>query len=138
MRNWLWGMLKMDGLVEAIGKMGSSMDPVTQSSPGRKKLACDPSWKTVGSFRRNYLGENHKEVNGMWDFKFPYFNQLELVYGRDRATGGVSEGFGEAIRNMESQQNVESGGENLGGYHVSLSDDEGTDVKFMSKETQSS
>ncbi|GKG35885.1 hypothetical protein Tco_0441039 [Tanacetum coccineum] len=39
------------------------------------------------------------------------------------------------IRNMESQQNVESGGENLGGYHVSLSDDEGTDVEFMSKET---
>ncbi|GJW25080.1 hypothetical protein Tco_0038891 [Tanacetum coccineum] len=54
-----------------------------------------------------------------------------------KATGGVAEGFGDAIRNIEFQQNVESRGENLGDYHVSLSDDEGNDVEFMSKETQS-
>nr|GFA89631.1 hypothetical protein [Tanacetum cinerariifolium] len=38
---------------------------------------------------------------------------------------------------MEFQQNVKSGTENLGDYHVSLSDDEGNDVEFKSKETQS-
>nr|GFC33093.1 hypothetical protein [Tanacetum cinerariifolium] len=38
---------------------------------------------------------------------------------------------------MEFQQNVESGRENLGDYHVSLSDDERNDVEFKSKETQS-
>nr|GEZ04550.1 hypothetical protein [Tanacetum cinerariifolium] len=37
----------------------------------------------------------------------------------------------------EYEQNVESGRENLGDYHVSLSDDEGNDVEFKSKETQS-
>nr|GFC13830.1 myb/SANT-like domain-containing protein [Tanacetum cinerariifolium] len=48
---------------------------------------------------------NHKDANGLWDFPFPYFNQLELVYRRDRATGTVFEGFKDAIHNMENEQN---------------------------------
>ncbi|GKA18582.1 hypothetical protein Tco_0698497 [Tanacetum coccineum] len=48
---------------------------------------------------------------------------------RDRAMGGVVEGFGDAIRNMENGKNVESGGENIGEYFVSLSDDEADDVQ---------
>ncbi|GJV82221.1 hypothetical protein Tco_1518091 [Tanacetum coccineum] len=73
----------------------------------------------------------------MWDSKFPFFNQLELVYGRDKATGGVVEGFGDDIRNMENGKNVEIGGENIGEYFVSLSDDEADDVVKKRKSSSS-
>ncbi|GJV60516.1 hypothetical protein Tco_1466616 [Tanacetum coccineum] len=66
---------------------------------------------------------SHKEANGLWDFKFPCLDQLELVYGRDRATGATAEGYMDAIHNMEVEQNVESG-ENFGDYFVSLTHDE--------------
>ncbi|GJS84227.1 hypothetical protein Tco_0750768 [Tanacetum coccineum] len=114
------------------------MDHTTQSSPisgdaqlwhqtqllieALQDMASDPSWKTDGGFRSNYLCEakfhvnndmlkysecqwnnvekmvacekdwydgyckTHKEGKGMWDSKFPFFNELELVYGKDRAT----------------------------------------------------
>nr|GFC43603.1 hypothetical protein [Tanacetum cinerariifolium] len=54
-------------------------------------MASDLSWKTDGGFRSNYLGERHKEAKGLWDVSLSYFNQLELVYGIDRATGVVAE-----------------------------------------------
>ncbi|PWA73222.1 myb/SANT-like domain-containing protein [Artemisia annua] len=94
-----------------------------------KKIACERDWYV------KYC-ENHKEANGLWDFPFPYFNQLELVYGRDRATGTVVEGFKDAIHNMENEQNSESGGDNIGGFHIPLSDDEEFDVQHMSQTTQ--
>ncbi|GKA87776.1 hypothetical protein Tco_0809540 [Tanacetum coccineum] len=50
------------------------------------------------------------EANGLWEFPFPYFKQLELVYERDRATSAVVEGFKDAIHNMKNEQNGESGG----------------------------
>ncbi|GJX87510.1 hypothetical protein Tco_0339524 [Tanacetum coccineum] len=49
-------------------------------------MACDPPWKTDGCFRSNYLCETHKEAKETWDLKFTLFNELELVYERDRAT----------------------------------------------------
>ncbi|PWA81737.1 myb/SANT-like domain-containing protein [Artemisia annua] len=158
-------------------------------------MACDPSWKTTGSFRSNYLCEvhrrilikmptfsklvsphieskvkwlkakfhvinemlkyngcqwndvekkvvcerewyidyskTHKEAKGMWDFKFPFFNELALVYGKDRAIGGVVEGFGDAIHNMEAERNDETRGENVGEYFVSLSDHERDDAQTI-------
>ncbi|GJS82541.1 hypothetical protein Tco_0749082, partial [Tanacetum coccineum] len=36
-----------------------------------------------------------------------------LVITRDRATGLVAEGYGDAIYNLEVEQNIESGGENI-------------------------
>ncbi|KAG6478269.1 hypothetical protein ZIOFF_061704 [Zingiber officinale] len=57
--------------------------------------------------------KTHKEAKGMWDFKFPYLNQLELVYGRDRAIGAIVQGYVDAIYNLEVDQNDESGCENL-------------------------
>nr|GEU60503.1 hypothetical protein [Tanacetum cinerariifolium] len=91
-------------------------------------IACERDWYV------NYC-ENHKEASGSWVFPFPYFKQLELVYGRDRATGAVVEGFKDAIHNMENEQNGESGGDNVGGFHFSLSDDEESDVQFVSQTT---
>ncbi|GJX57071.1 hypothetical protein Tco_0286968 [Tanacetum coccineum] len=101
-----------------------------------QEMACDPSWKTDNGFRSNYMSENHKEAHGLWNFPFPYFKQLELVYGRDRATGAVVEGFKDAIHNMENEQNGEGGGDNVGGFHFSVSDDEESDVQYMSQTTQ--
>nr|GEU34182.1 myb/SANT-like domain-containing protein [Tanacetum cinerariifolium] len=94
-----------------------------------KKIACECDW---------YLKycENHKEAKGLWDFPFPYFNQLDLVYGMDRAIGTVVEGFKDAIHNMENEQNGKSRGDNIGGFHISLSDDEEVDVQYMSQTTQ--
>ncbi|GJZ23247.1 hypothetical protein Tco_0560706, partial [Tanacetum coccineum] len=57
-----------------------------------------------------------------------YFNYCEvkllIIELIDRAIGAVVEGFKDAIQNMENEQNGESGGDNVGGFHFSLSDDE--------------
>nr|GEW66612.1 hypothetical protein [Tanacetum cinerariifolium] len=112
----LWEESEIELLIEVLQDMGS-----------------DPSWKTDGCFKSNYL--RHKEAKGLWDVPFPYFNQLELVYGRDRATGVVAEGFKDAIHNLEEEQNGEIEGENLGESNFYLSDDEG-DVQSMPQTTQ--
>nr|GEX23762.1 putative ribonuclease H-like domain-containing protein [Tanacetum cinerariifolium] len=52
------------------------------------------------------VNDRHKEAKGLWDVMFPYFNQLELVYGRDRATSVVAEGFEYAIHNLKEEQMV--------------------------------
>ncbi|KAG6528137.1 hypothetical protein ZIOFF_010286 [Zingiber officinale] len=71
-----------------------------------KKIACEKQWFD------SYC-QTHKEAKGMWDFKFPYLNQLELVYERDRAIGSVAQGYVDAIYNLEVDQNDESGDKNL-------------------------
>ncbi|PWA82246.1 myb/SANT-like domain-containing protein [Artemisia annua] len=83
-------------------------------------IACERDWY-----------DGYCAAKGMWDLKFPFFNQHELLYGKDRAIGGVVEGFGYAIRKMENERNVEIGGENIGEYIVSLCDDEGGDVQTI-------
>nr|GEU67681.1 hypothetical protein [Tanacetum cinerariifolium] len=93
------------------------------------KVACEKQWY------ENYC-KNHKEARGLWDVPFPYFNKLELVYGKDRATGKGAEGFEDAIHNLENEFNGENGGYNLGESHFSLSDDEGNDVQYMPQTTQ--
>ncbi|PWA73512.1 myb/SANT-like domain-containing protein (mitochondrion) [Artemisia annua] len=91
-----------------------------------KKIACEREW---------YLSYC-KDAQGLRDVEFPYFNQLKLVYGKDSTIGLVAEGYGDTIHNLEVEQNVESGGENIGDFHVSLSDDEENDVPTVSQATQ--
>nr|GEW45467.1 hypothetical protein [Tanacetum cinerariifolium] len=79
---------------------------------------------------------NHKEAKRLWDIPFPYFNQLELVYGRDRATDIVAKGFKDVIHNLDKELNGESGGDNLDESHFFLSDDEENDVQYMPQTTQ--
>ncbi|KAG6522479.1 hypothetical protein ZIOFF_019619 [Zingiber officinale] len=94
-----------------------------------KKIACEKQW-----FDSYY--QTDKEAKGMWDFKFPYLNQHELVYGRDRATGAVIQGYVDAIYNLEVDQNDESGGENLGAlYHSSNVYEEDNNMYFESEST---
>nr|GEY99739.1 myb/SANT-like domain-containing protein [Tanacetum cinerariifolium] len=89
-----------------------------------KKISCEKEAYD------NYCN-NHKEAKGLWDVQFPYFNQLKLVYGRDRTTGVAVEGYEDAIHNMETNQNVETGGDHL----VSLSNDEENELPYVPQAT---
>ncbi|KAG6511185.1 hypothetical protein ZIOFF_029240 [Zingiber officinale] len=94
-----------------------------------KKIACEKQWFD------SYC-QTHKEAKGMWDFKFPYLNQLELVYGRDRAIGAIVQGYVDAIYNLEVDQNDESGGENLGAFYPFSNEyEEDNNVYFESEST---
>nr|GEU31477.1 myb/SANT-like domain-containing protein [Tanacetum cinerariifolium] len=96
-----WLKSKFHAINDMLKQSGCSWNDID------KKIACEREW---------YLSycKNHKDAQGLWDFEFPYFNQLELVYGRDRATSLVAEGYGDAIHNLEVEQNLESRGENIG------------------------
>ncbi|KAJ9556272.1 hypothetical protein OSB04_010886 [Centaurea solstitialis] len=76
-----------------------------------QELACDPLWKVDGGFKNGYMVEVHKRVvqrlpnfdkethknaTGLWNFKFPYLRKLDLVWGRDRATGLKAEDISQA------------------------------------------
>ncbi|GJS18914.1 hypothetical protein Tco_0413386 [Tanacetum coccineum] len=52
------------------------------------------------------------------------------LYGWDRATGAAVEGYEDAIHNMKTNQNVETGGDHLGNFHLSLSDDEENELPY--------
>ncbi|XP_074569686.1 uncharacterized protein LOC141840885 [Curcuma longa] len=49
-----------------------------------KKIACEETW---------YLEwiKNHNDAKSLYNVSFPYFSELEMVYGKDRATGLVAE-----------------------------------------------
>ncbi|KAG6492673.1 hypothetical protein ZIOFF_047638 [Zingiber officinale] len=100
----------------------------------RKDCILDLLWA------RGYVKDfTHKKAKGMWDFKFPYLNQLELVYGRDRAIGVVVQGYVDAIYNLEVDQNDESGGENLGAFYPFSNEyEEDNNVHFESESTPTS
>ncbi|KAJ0727165.1 putative Myb/SANT-like domain-containing protein [Helianthus annuus] len=59
-----------------------------------EKIACEKQWY------KSYC-QSHKEAKGLWEFKFPFFNQLELVYGRDRPNGTVVEANDDVIPKLE-------------------------------------
>ncbi|GKA50215.1 Myb/SANT-like domain-containing protein [Tanacetum coccineum] len=118
-----WLKTKFHVINDMLKQSGCSWNDV------EKKVACEKQWFD------NYC-KNHKEAKGLWDVPFPYFNKLELVYGKDRATGIEAEGFEDAIHNLENEFNAESGGDNLGESHFSLSDDEENDVQYMPQTTQ--
>ncbi|KAI3796004.1 hypothetical protein L1987_38665 [Smallanthus sonchifolius] len=90
-----------------------------------EKIECERQWY------KSYC-QSHKEAKGLWEFKFPYFSQLELVYGRDRPNGVIVEANDEVIHNMEvaiveengKAVNIESEDENHDESHDSLSEEE--------------
>lgn len=50
-----------------------------------------------------FLFQQHKNAQGLWNVPFPFFEQLAVVFGVDRATGLQSETFVEAIDNQEKE-----------------------------------
>ncbi|KAF7099858.1 hypothetical protein CFC21_101444 [Triticum aestivum] len=49
----------------------------------------------------------HSEAKGLYGVPFPYFEQLAAIYGKDIATGENTEGFGEAVGNLENEIAIE-------------------------------
>ncbi|XP_071927586.1 uncharacterized protein [Coffea arabica] len=83
--------------------------------------------------------KTHKDAKGLWDVKFPYLGDLEIVYGRDRAIGNVAEDFAQAVQDMEDVQNLEEGDEGLDAMSNSDNDKvEEDEVNSMEQSTQPS
>ncbi|CDP01662.1 unnamed protein product [Coffea canephora] len=83
--------------------------------------------------------KTHKDAKGLWDVKFPYLGDLEIVYGRDRATGNVAEDFTQTVQDMEAVQNLEEGDEGLDAMSNSDNDKvEEDEVNSMEQSTQPS
>ncbi|KAG6506396.1 hypothetical protein ZIOFF_031719 [Zingiber officinale] len=104
-----------------------------------KKIACEFTWYTewikVCNFRSSTLvclqmmqklasGYGiHKDAKGLYNVSFPYFTDLDMVYGKDRATGDVAEDP------LAAEQN-------LGNATVTLTvtdeSDSNTEIEFLS------
>ncbi|KAL3533009.1 hypothetical protein ACH5RR_006530 [Cinchona calisaya] len=46
----------------------------------------------------------HKEARGLWNMKFPYLDELELVYGKGKANGEAVEDYEDAVNNLEAEE----------------------------------
>ncbi|CDP16022.1 unnamed protein product [Coffea canephora] len=124
-----------------------------------QELACDPmfhaivemckesgcSWNDAEkkiSYEKQWYDDwckTHKDAKGLWDVKFPYLGDLEIVYGRDRATGNVAEDFTQTVQDMEAVQNLEEGDEGLDAMSNSDNDKvEEDEVNSMEQSTQPS
>ncbi|KAJ9538574.1 hypothetical protein OSB04_031307 [Centaurea solstitialis] len=74
-----------------------------------QELACDPLWKVDGGFKNGYMIEvhkRHKNATGLWNLKFPYLRKLDLVWGKDRATGLKAEDISQACEDISNNKNV--------------------------------
>nr|XP_027120492.1 uncharacterized protein LOC113737458 [Coffea arabica] len=97
-----------------------------------KKISCEKQWYDDWC-------KTHKDAKGFWDVKFPYLGDLEIVYGRDRATRNVAEDFAQAVQDMEDVQNLEEGDEGFDAMSNSDNDKvEEDEVNSMEQSTQPS
>ncbi|XP_057529788.1 uncharacterized protein LOC130808327 [Amaranthus tricolor] len=47
--------------------------------------------------------KQHRNAQGLWNVPFPFYDQLSIIFGADRATGVQSETFVEAVDNQEKE-----------------------------------
>nr|GFB80542.1 hypothetical protein [Tanacetum cinerariifolium] len=75
---------------------------------------------------RYLFSATHREAKGLWDFRFPFYDQLALVYRRGLAPNAAVEARGDYVNNMEVvlESKMESGSEDLGESDDSYSGDE--------------
>ncbi|KAL3522509.1 hypothetical protein ACH5RR_015343 [Cinchona calisaya] len=64
-----------------------------------QEMAC---WKTDGEFKNGYM--RHKEARGIWNMKFPYLDELELVHRKDRANSEAVEDYEDVVNNLEVEE----------------------------------
>ncbi|KAL2937440.1 Mediator of RNA polymerase II transcription subunit 26 [Bienertia sinuspersici] len=69
----------------------------------------------------------HKNAQGLWNVPFPFYEQLAIIFGADRATGVQSETFVQAIDNQEETIELDKG-----------DSDEDEDNGFVNQTRQSS
>ncbi|GAB4849140.1 hypothetical protein Ancab_040157 [Ancistrocladus abbreviatus] len=70
--------------------------------------------------------KTHKKAKGLYGVSFLYFDILAEIYGKDRATGEISESFVQAINNIDVEienepMTFDSSDDDVGGESVSMS-----------------
>ncbi|KAL8464443.1 hypothetical protein ACS0TY_034100 [Phlomoides rotata] len=86
-----WLREKYNQISEMLMQSGSQWDDVEQ------KINCEKNGLMTG---------NHKSVVGLWNFRFPYLHKLDMVWGRDRATGHKAEDIADVGSNANYQKNT--------------------------------
>ncbi|XP_042440765.1 uncharacterized protein LOC122026183 [Zingiber officinale] len=88
-----WLRKKYNLISEICMQSGCQWDDVEH------KINCEKQW-----FDEWCL--NHKNAVGLLNFRFPYLHKLDMVWGRDRATGVHAEDFVEASANANCPKNM--------------------------------
>ncbi|KAL8499414.1 hypothetical protein ACS0TY_022403 [Phlomoides rotata] len=88
-----WLREKYNQISEMLMQSGCQWDDVEQ------KINCEKQWFDDWCL-------NHKNVVGLWNFRFPYLHKLDMVWGRDRATGHKAEDIADVGSNANYQKNT--------------------------------
>lgn len=84
---------KYNPIYEMLMQSGCQWDDV------ENKINCEKQWYDDWC-------KNHKNALGLWNMKFPYLRKLDLVWGKDRATGLKAEDISQACEDVKEKNNV--------------------------------
>ncbi|KAL3506912.1 hypothetical protein ACH5RR_032294 [Cinchona calisaya] len=86
-----WLKSRYHAITEMVKQSSCEWDNV------EKIIKCERQWYDSWAKR-------HKEARGLWNMKFTYLDELELVYGKDRANGEAVEDYEDAVNNLEAEE----------------------------------
>lgn len=90
-----WLKSKYHAICEMLKESGCKWDDT------EKMIRCEREWYDSWIKR-------HKDAKGLWNMKFPYLDDLEIVYGKDRAIGAAVEDFEDAINSLEAEESAKA------------------------------
>ncbi|MBA0764842.1 hypothetical protein Gotri_014126, partial [Gossypium trilobum] len=67
----------------------------------------------IGGRRGVLAGWSHKKVTSFQTRTLPYFEDLSMIYGKDRVTGKNAQTPVDIIENLEGEENDNGGTENI-------------------------